>query len=603
MTQRLHLIPLSRHVNWIMALLLKFPRGRTVATLVPWTPILFLPFALAGKELVESLIEQEVKGVLISSLIMGCSLGLTLTLGYWQYTSGTVRLVHLAHQEIDRQLFQTISSVPYPTTSRAEILDRLEILRTDRMPLTRIVLSLHEALLVVSSLVVTSAILIYVEPRFGFISLSMLILAWVHYQTAARWEEPLSNEIAQRRLAVRLYDIGTTPGPAKEIRVSGQEVDLITLHKDISGIADTASFNRTLKKSLVQLGSWGLYSAVFASLLYIILGTSSNSTLTPGTLFLLVLVMAQLGFQVESMASTASNIKKMISRIDDILGVIDQHSLDSRQMAPPNQISRGIELRDVHFAYTEHSEFVLKGIDLYIPPSTVVAIVGDNGAGKSTLVNLLAGLYSPTSGSIYVDGIDLEDICRQSWFSRLSIVCQDFVKFDMTVRENVGVGRLQDIDNIEGIAVALNLADATSFVNELRNGMESQLSTLDSGIELSEGQWQKLAFARSRMRNRPLLLLLDEPTASIDAIAEQRMLRRYFHDIRDQARNTGTIAVVVSHRYSTVQMADYIVMLRHGRILETGTHEKLMNLNGAYARTYDEQAKSYESTHDYSSTS
>src|SRR5437588_343558 len=257
----------------------------------------------------------------------------------------------------------------------------------------------------------------------------------------------------------------------------------------------------------------------------------------------------------------------------------------------PDRLGDGIRFEHVSFAYPGTERLVLDDVDLRLAPGSVVAIVGENGAGKTTLVKLLCRLYQPTKGRILVDGAELARMSPDTWRSRLSGAFQDFFRFELRVRHAVGVGDLPRLDDRAAVAAAVDRAGASDVVQQLVAGDETQLgATWPEGVELSFGQWQKLALARGFMRERPLVLVLDEPTAALDAETEHALFERYAAAARG---SDDRITILVSHRFSTVRMADFIVVLRGSRLVESGTHEALMAKGGHYAELYRIQAAAY----------
>ncbi len=255
--------------------------------------------------------------------------------------------------------------------------------------------------------------------------------------------------------------------------------------------------------------------------------------------------------------------------------------------------AEGVRFEHVSFAYPGTSRLVLDDVNLDLPPGTVVAIVGENGAGKSTLVKLLAKMYEPTSGRILVGGTELRRVAAADWRSRLAGAFQDFFRFEFRARHTVGVGDVPRLDDEPAVVTAVTRAGADDVVARLTAGLETQLGpTWPGGVEVSFGQWQKLALARGFMRDRPLVLVLDEPTAALDAETEHALFERYAEAVRGQSPD-GRVTVLVSHRFSTVRMADLIVVLDGARVVETGTHEALMAKRGQYAELYGIQAAAY----------
>jgi ATP-binding cassette subfamily B protein len=260
----------------------------------------------------------------------------------------------------------------------------------------------------------------------------------------------------------------------------------------------------------------------------------------------------------------------------------------------PGALHRGIRLEHVSFAYPGTSRLVLDDVSLALPSGSVVALIGENGAGKTTLVKLLAKMYEPTSGEIFVDDTPLSRVPADEWRRRLTGAFQDFFRFEFRARHTVGLGDLPRLDEQPAVQAAVERAGAGDVVSRLTSGLETQLGpTWPGGVEVSFGQWQKLALARGFMRDDPLVLILDEPTAALDAETEHALFERYAAAARSGGGNAGRITIVVSHRFSTVRMADLIVVLDGSRVTETGTHEELMALGGHYAELYGIQAAAY----------
>jgi ATP-binding cassette subfamily B protein len=220
--------------------------------------------------------------------------------------------------------------------------------------------------------------------------------------------------------------------------------------------------------------------------------------------------------------------------------------------------------------------------------------VGENGAGKTTLINLLCGFYQPSAGRILMDGVDTATFPAGDWRSRLAAAFQDFVRFELPARHSVGVGDLPRLDDDTAVLAALGRARAEDVVDRLPEGLSTQVGKAwTEGVELSGGQWQKLAVARAMMRTTPLLLVLDEPASALDPQAEHVLFEQYADHARRVGEETGAVTVFVSHRFSTVKMADLIVVLSGGRVAETGSHTALMARGGLYAELFQLQATAY----------
>jgi ATP-binding cassette subfamily B protein len=253
----------------------------------------------------------------------------------------------------------------------------------------------------------------------------------------------------------------------------------------------------------------------------------------------------------------------------------------------PERLEIGIEFRDVSFSYPGTTEMVLQDLNLFLKAGECVALVGHNGAGKTTLVKLLTRLYEPTSGKILLDGIPLEEYDIQDVRRHISVIFQDFVHYEMAVRENVGFGYVEELDNDERIRLATAQSGAATFIEDLPQKYETTLGRMfEKGQELSIGQWQKMALARAFMRRAPVVVL-DEPTSSIDAESESEIFGQLQHIA------AGATTLLIAHRFSTVRMADRIIVIKQGKIIEDGTHEALMAINGTYAHLFRLQAAGY----------
>jgi ATP-binding cassette subfamily B protein len=266
--------------------------------------------------------------------------------------------------------------------------------------------------------------------------------------------------------------------------------------------------------------------------------------------------------------------------------VVEDRAISASQPKPAYP-RPGIEFRNVSFRYPNKNEWVLRGLNLYIAPGQKLALVGANGAGKTTLVKLLTRLYEPTEGQILLDGVDLRHYDLAELRQRIGVIFQDFVRYEFSVRENIGFGQVEELGNSTQIELAARKAGADSLIEKLPQGYDTTLGTrFHQGRQLSGGEWQKIALARAFMRDSDLLVL-DEPTAALDADSEFEVFER----LRELTKDRMTL--FISHRFSSVRMADQIAVLEGGRLVELGTHLELLSLGGNYARWFDLQAAGY----------
>jgi ATP-binding cassette subfamily B protein len=271
----------------------------------------------------------------------------------------------------------------------------------------------------------------------------------------------------------------------------------------------------------------------------------------------------------------------------EFLGLKPQLGLTAGDQKLPVPLRGGIEFRGVGFRYPENGEWALRDINLKIRLGEKIALVGHNGAGKTTLIKLLSRLYDPTEGAIFIDGIDIRLLEPLELQKRIGVIFQDFVRYHLPVSENIGFGQVDAMHDMERIVESARKSGADSVIATLPEGYETMLGRwFRGGHELSMGQWQKIALARAFMRDAEILVL-DEPTASLDAATEYEIFR-HFKELTE-----GKMAILISHRFSTVRMADRILVLEKGELAEIGSHEELLEKDGRYAELFHLQAAGY----------
>jgi ATP-binding cassette subfamily B protein len=476
---------------------------------------------------------------------------------------------------------------------RPEYLDRLAMLRDQVFVLDHMYMSVFSTCGWLLRLAVTVGLLASIHP-----ALLLLALAALPAALSSGWRPTVERQARERgaqanRLARHLFVTATTAAPGKEVRVTRIGGRLVSRRRESweRGQADisAARWGSALWHALAWLVFGGAYvgAVVFVSA---VLHSS------PGNVVLVLAAGARLSAYVGATVSEIGFLRgfwmdgsRRLAWLEDYAAAIAA----SADLPVPNVLRQGIRFEHVSFTYPGSSRLVLEDVSLRLPAGSVVAIVGENGAGKTTLVKLLSKMYEPTKGEIFVDDAPLARLPAKDWRARLAGAFQDFFRFEFRARDTVGLGDLPRLNDEPAVAAAVERAGASDLVARLASGLETQLGpTWPGGVDVSFGQWQKLALARGFMRELPLLLVLDEPTAALDAETEHALFERFAAAARAN-REAGRITILVSHRFSTVRMADFIVVLKGAHLLEFGTHEELMAKGGLYSDLYDIQAAAY----------
>ncbi|SPF35534.1 ABC-type multidrug transport system, ATPase and permease component [Candidatus Sulfopaludibacter sp. SbA4] len=473
---------------------------------------------------------------------------------------------------------------------RPDYLDRLAMLRDQVFVLDHMYMSLFSTCGWILRLGVTLALLMSIHPVLAL--LAVLALPTVFTST---WRPGVERAVQERvapanRLARHLFNTATTAPPGKEVRVTRIGARLVKQRREAwEGWYGPVAATRWATAVWYTL-AWAIFGASYVGAVVFV---SSRPGATPGQV---LLVLAAGGRLSAYIAATVGEIgflrgfwldgSRRLAWLEDYAASLVEHA----DTPAPDRLVEGIRFEHVSFAYPGTERRVLDDVSLELKPGSVVAIVGENGAGKSTLVKLVSKLYEPGQGRILVDGVDLARIRGDEWRARLAGAFQDFFRFEFRARHTVGLGDMPRLDDTPAVMAAVARGGAEDVIGKFAAGLDTQLgATWPEGVEVSFGQWQKLALARGFMRDGPLLLVLDEPTAALDAETEHALFDRY----AAAARGDGRITILVSHRFSTVRMADQIVVLDGARVVQAGSHEELMAKGGQYAELYGIQAAAY----------
>ncbi|HEY1308024.1 MAG TPA: ABC transporter ATP-binding protein [Vicinamibacterales bacterium] len=476
---------------------------------------------------------------------------------------------------------------------RPDYLDRLSMLRDQVFVLDHMYMSVFSTLGWILRLVVTVALLMSIHPV-----LVLLVLAALPTVATSAWRPGVERIVMEKsaqpnRLARHLFTLATTASPGKEVRVTGIGPSLVSQRRQAWNFGHRPIAAVRWRSAMWHTLAWAFFGAAYVGAIVFV---SSVLSAPAGSVLLVLAAGSRLSAYIGATVGEIGFLRGFWADGSRRLAWLEDYaasSIAAADLSVPATIRRGIRLDHVSFTYPGTSRLVLDDVSLSLQPGSVIAIVGENGAGKTTLVKLLAKMYEPTSGAIFVDDQPLARMKPQEWRERMAGAFQDFYRFEFRARQTVGLGDVPRVDDQPAVVTAIGRAGADDVVTKLTAGLETQLGpTWPGGVDVSFGQWQKLALARGFMRDRPLLLVLDEPTAALDAETEHALFERYANAARG-ADGEGRITILVSHRFSTVRMADRIIVMDGARVVEVGSHEELMAKRGQYAELYGIQAAAY----------
>jgi ATP-binding cassette, subfamily B, bacterial len=423
------------------------------------------------------------------------------------------------------------------------------------------------------------ALVVCIVPAFLFETHFAFLSYWLSFRQTPR-----------RRELDYLRVLGGSRESAKELKLFGLSSFLTDRYKGISEALHGETVGLARRKlmigaNLTLLGTMGYYGS-YAWVIY----RTVAGPFSIGDLTLLAGAIAGASTNIQAVFSSFSSIANQSLFLADLL---EFFSVKPKVLSKPNavpaprRIEQGFEFRNVSFAYPGKSRLVLNNISFRMEPKSRIALVGENGQGKTTIVKLLTRLYDPTLGQILLDGVDLREYDLESLWKQIGVIFQDFTRYEMTASENIGVGQIEEVANPFRIRAAANKSLAENVIRRLPRGYDQVLGCrFDGGVDLSGGEWQRLALARAYLRDAQVLIL-DEPTAALDARSEHEVFERFAELTR------GKMALLISHRFSTVRMADRILVLENGKIAEQGHHDQLVACSGRYREMFELQAASY----------
>ena len=464
--------------------------------------------------------------------------------------------------------------------ARAQGVDRVQMLQVAGRLIQEVVttVSLAAAIFLFSKFLLLALVVCVVPAFLGETHFGFMIYSLSFRQTPGR------RELDYLRV------LGGTKESAKELKLFGLAPFMMGRYSELADelyhqTKDLSKRRLMFGTMLALLGLMGYYG----SYAYVIYGAVAG-LMTVGVMVYLSGAIAGASSNIQAVFTSFSGITNQALFMTDLLEffAVKPKILSKASAVPaPKPIRSGFEFRNVSFKYPGSSRMVLKNVNFKLGPTERIAIVGENGQGKTTLVKLLTRLYDPTEGQILLDGRDLRDYDLESLWKEIGVIFQDFMRYEMTAAENIAVGRIEDLDNQFRIRAAANKSLAEHTIRRLPNGFDQVLGCrFEGGVDLSGGEWQKIALARAYLRDAQLLIL-DEPTAALDARSEHEVFKRFAELTK------GKMSLLISHRFSTVRMADRVLVLANGEIAEEGKHEQLMKSGGQYAEMFELQAANY----------
>ena len=555
--------------------------------------------ALGLRILADGIVVHDGSRALRGTLFIVALSGVNRLMAWWSLNV-RMRLRENTQLYLDAHLMDLTAGIPgLAHHELPAYLDRVELIRNERWYLAN---PFNPISWTFASIVGTLSVIVLlggVRPALALLPLFGLPAAIASGRAEKARVGLLDTQAEDHRVLRHLKELAVEPGPAKEVRIFGLADELVDRHRRLFARLEATRVRLAARNLTVVVLGWVLFAVAYAAAVVWTVRLAGRGQVTAGAVVLVLSLGAQINAQLAELAWNVEWFVRTHRAVGRLVWFSEYAAsaraavTPARPLGVPDRLQEGIRFRDVEFAYPGTDRAVLAGVDLLLPAGTTVAMVGENGAGKTTLVKLLARFYSPTAGVILVDGVDLRDFPVEEWRARIAAGFQDFARFELVARESVGVGHVPHLDSEPHVAAALSRAVAAELPDSWPEGLATQLGREFAGVELSVGQWQKVALGRAMMRATLLLLVLDEPTASLDAPTEHALFERFAGAAREVAATTGGITILVSHRFSTVRMADLILVMGGGRIVESGSHEELMDADGVYAQLYRLQAKAY----------
>jgi ATP-binding cassette, subfamily B, bacterial len=548
--------------------------------------------ALALRDFTDAVLGHRAGPALAAAVLASMALVAQIMLGHFCHLD-LARISEGQEMRLRGELMDLVNGPPrIEHLDRPDVANKVDLIRDSLFATTRSLEGVLQLAGLLLQMTVTVVLLALVSPLFAVLPLCAVVPVLLERKAQSTVEDARERTAERLRLAKHLLELATSTGPVRELRLSGAEHEILRRRGEAWDDVTAAMWRAQLRAAVYRALGQGFFALGYGGAVVLELHRDASV----GDMVLVITLAVQVSVQVAGFLGVLSLLQIAGRTTDRIreLRTLSEVAPAAADVAVPGKLARGITLEDVSFTYPGAERPVLSEVSLHIPAGSVVALVGENGAGKSTLVKLLCGLYQPTGGRILVDGEDLAAIDPARWRSRVATLFQDFHHIELTLGESIGHGDITRTGDSSAVDAAVESARAERVVRTVPGGLNGYVGhAYADGTELSGGQWQTVGLARTLMRPHPLLLILDEPAAALDAAAEHDLFERYASSAGQAGRDDGGITVLISHRFSTVGMADLIVVLDQGKLAEYGTHGELMSTRGLYAELFSLQARAY----------
>lgn len=550
--------------------------------------------ALGAGRLVDGVLEGDAGRATGWVVVVALALTGELMLGHFAHLY-YFELAELTEEELNRQLLRLVNGPRH--LDRADdpaFADRVDLLRQDVMQMrTTVQFGLQLGATCVQVLL-TAVVLATVSPWLPLLAVVAVLPVLVGRRAETGLQAVREEQAPVTRAIRSLRGLAASPASQKEIRLSGGADFIVERQRALLTSYGSAMSRADVRYAVLRTGGQFAFGVAYAGAVVGAFALARDGRASVGDVVLTITLATQLSVQMSAGVELLGSVHRATAGLRRFVALATEVAADDEAPATdplPADTGDGIRLEGLTFRYPGSERTVLDDVDLDLPAGASVALVGENGAGKSTLLKLLAGLYRPTSGRILVGGSDLATVEPDRWRERTAALYQDFARVELSLQQSIGIGRLDSVDDPETVRAAL-VRTGAPLAEELALGDMLGIG-YDDGRELSGGQWQNVGFARSLMRDDPLLLILDEPAAALDALAEQRLVDAYQSTAAEVAARVGGVTLFVTHRMSTVRLADRIVVLDGGRVVEHGSHPELIAAGGRYAELWALQARAY----------